>query len=129
MAEKRNPGRFTIQFSSGDPKQTQAAALLAQQGRHKAQFITSAILHYIHCSEISESNEQPVVDRSVLEQLVLEILERHGKEVPQQTPENTPLETATRLNDTAAVPSDLEQFFGESGIAAIASTLSAFQQG
>ena len=49
MAEKKNPGRVTIQFNPGDPKQLSVSELLEQQGRHKAQFITNAVLHYIHC--------------------------------------------------------------------------------
>ena len=57
MADKKNPGRFTIQFNPGDPKQLSVSELLEQQGRHKAQFITNAVLHYIHCPETPEIPE------------------------------------------------------------------------
>ena len=47
MGEKKKPGRFTLQFNMEDPQQRMASDLLEQQGRHKAQFIASAILSYI----------------------------------------------------------------------------------
>lgn len=46
MVEKRNPGRFTIQFNINDPMHLAAASILDRQGRHKAQFIVNAISFY-----------------------------------------------------------------------------------
>lgn len=46
MVEKRNPGRFTIQFNMNDPMHLAAASILDRQGRHKAQFIVNAISFY-----------------------------------------------------------------------------------
>lgn len=46
MADKKKPGRFTIQFNLKDPQQQKAAILLDRQGRYKAHFIASAVLHY-----------------------------------------------------------------------------------
>lgn len=46
MAEKKDPGKFTIRFNVADPKQRSAAELLNRQGRQKAQFLTTAVLHY-----------------------------------------------------------------------------------
>ena len=49
MSEKKKPGRFTLQFNMEDPQQRMVSELLEQQGRHKAQFIASAVLSYIQC--------------------------------------------------------------------------------
>ena len=128
MAEKKNPGRFTIQFNPGDPKQLSVSELLEQQGRHKAQFITNAVLHYIHCPETPEIPEPQPIDRNLLEQLVMDILNRQSegsRTLPQK-------EETVRVSEPELipeVPTELEKLFGKDGISAIASTLSAFQRG
>ena len=43
MRERKYLGRFTLQFNVEDPQQRTAAEILGQQGRRKAQFLTSAI--------------------------------------------------------------------------------------
>ena len=43
--EKKDPGKFTVRFNIADPQQKAVIDLLNQQGRYKAQFLTSAILH------------------------------------------------------------------------------------
>ena len=77
MGEKKRPGRFTIQFNLCDPKQKAVSDLLDQQGRSKAQFLTSAVLHYLNCPETPECRTPLPVDRESLEKLVLEILARN----------------------------------------------------
>lgn len=47
MADKRNPGRFTLLFNMADPRQQRAVELLNAQGRSKAMFLTAAVLHYV----------------------------------------------------------------------------------
>jgi len=44
MAEKKNAGRFCVQFNPSDPRHQQIIELLEQQGRRKAQFIVEAVL-------------------------------------------------------------------------------------
>ena len=44
MGEKKNAGRFCLQFNLSDPRHLQAIALLEQQSRRKAQFIVEAVL-------------------------------------------------------------------------------------
>ena len=83
MGEKKRPGRFTIQFNLCDPKQKAVSDLLDQQGRSKAQFLTSAVLHYLNCPETPECRTPLPVDRESLEKLVLEILARNTAGQPQ----------------------------------------------
>lgn len=128
MAEKKNPGRFTIQFNPGDPKQLSVSELLEQQGRHKAQFITNAVLHYIHCPETPEIPEPQTIDRNLLEQLVMDILKRQSGEV-HNAPRNEEPVPVFEPEPILEVPTELEKLFGKEGISAIASTLSAFQKG
>ena len=54
MGDKKHLGRFTVQFNLGDPQQARTAEILEQQGRQKARFISTAVLHYINCSETPE---------------------------------------------------------------------------
>ena len=128
MAEKKNPGRFTIQFNPGDPKQLSVSELLEQQGRHKAQFITNAVLHYIHCPETPEVPEPQPIDRNLLEQLVMDILKRQGGELRSVSQNEEPA-AVVEPEPILEVPTELEKLFGKEGLSAIASTLTAFQRG
>lgn len=128
MADKKNPGRFTIQFNHGDPKQQSVAELLEQQGRHKAQFITNAVLHYINCPETPETAPPQTVDKALLEKLVLEILERQGSKATMPV-ENLQVQGQSAPETNSEIPSELEKLFGKDGLSAITSTLSAFQMG
>ena len=128
MAEKKNPGRFTIQFNPGDPKQLSVSELLEQQGRHKAQFITNAVLHYIHCPETLEIPEPQPIDRDLLERLVMDILKRQDGEL-RRLPHQQEPKGVVESELIPEVPTELEKLFGKEGISAIASTLTAFQRG
>lgn len=126
MTEKKKPGRFTIQFNVADPNQMAAAELLEQQGRHKAQFITSAVLHYINCPETPEITAPAPIDKAILEKLVMEILERRQIHQQEDTIE-PPTEMEHRPELAPELSSEWEKLFGQDGISAIASTLTAFQ--
>lgn len=102
--------------------------LLEQQGRHKAQFITNAVLHYIHCPETSEIPEPQPIDRKLLEQLVMDILKRQGSET-QTLPQKEETVRVSEPELIPEVPTELEKLFGKDGLSAIASTLNAFQRG
>ena len=39
MADKKDPGKFTVRFNIHDPQHQTVVALLNQQGRNKAQFL------------------------------------------------------------------------------------------
>lgn len=73
MAEKKDPGKFTVRFNAADPQQRTVIELLNQQGRYKAQFLTSAILHYIHCPETPEI-QGTVTDSAEIERIVRHVL-------------------------------------------------------
>ena len=51
MCDKKDPGKFTIRFNIADPQQQAVAELLNRQGRYKAQFITSAVMLYVHAAQ------------------------------------------------------------------------------
>ena len=50
MSDKKDPGKFTIRFNIADPQQQAVAELLNRQGRYKAQFITNAVMLYVHAA-------------------------------------------------------------------------------
>ena len=50
MGNKKDPGKFTIRFNIADPQQQAVAELLNLQGRYKAQFITNAVMLYVHAA-------------------------------------------------------------------------------
>lgn len=55
MADKKDPGKFTIRFNIADPQQRAAVELLNRQGRYKAQFITSAVLFYSYAASDAQT--------------------------------------------------------------------------
>ena len=74
MFEKKYPGKFTVRFNMADPQQRTVIELLNQQGRYKAQFLTSAILHYVHCSETPDLRKVPAVGSEEIERIVRSVL-------------------------------------------------------
>lgn len=124
MSEKKQRGRFTLQFNMEDPQQRTASELLEQQGRHKAQFITSAILQYMRSPDPQGSVSASVVDKGMLEQMLLAIIEKH----PQLTGTSPPVRTEQTPKPTSGgkVWNDT---IGSDAMTAISETLAAFQQG
>ena len=68
MTDKKDPGKFTIRFNICDPQHKAVIDLLNRQGRSKAQFLVSAVLHYINCKETPEVSV-PVPDQAALEEM------------------------------------------------------------
>ena len=91
MAAKKQPGRFTIQFSLADPQQRQVIELLNHQGRRKAAFLTNAVLSYC-----GQSVPPPVsvsqLDLAAIEQVVRKVLQEHPEQIsqPMAEPRNSP---------------------------------------
>lgn len=52
--------------------------ILNAQGRHKAQFIAAAVLHYINCGEAPAIPLDDARLRQTVEAVVLKVLEKHG---------------------------------------------------
>ena len=114
MADKKDPGKFTVRFNIHDPQHQTVVALLNQQGRNKAQFLASAVLHYISCKE-TPNLQVPPVDPETLEKIIVSILEKrdkqkHGGGVPQKT------ESVCEIN-TAEEPQTKEESEGWPGSA------------
>ena len=85
MAEKKDPGKFTVRFNAADPQQRAVIDLLNRQGRYKAQFLTSAILHYVHCSQTPDIHGTAAVDSGEIERIVRSVLaQQQTAPVPQQ---------------------------------------------
>lgn len=113
---KKDPGKFTVRFNLCDPQQRQAAELLNQQGRSKAQFIANAVLHYSGGERAAEPQEA-AVDNDQLRQLIEDILaQRTGP--PEQVPRDQP--PVPNRADSGAL-NDIER-------QSILQTLDAFQQ-
>ena len=124
MTDKKNPGRFTIQFNAADPQQRQAAELLERQGRRKAQFLTAAILHYVCSQEAPELSRREAPDTTELEALILKILNVHFARYPNGSlpfPEETEEQTMRKMPGE-----DFSELFGPEAASAIYNTLSAF---
>ena len=80
--EKKDPGKFTVRFNMADPQQKAVIDLLNQQGRYKAQFLTSAILHYVHCSETPDIRSAAAVDSTEIERIVRHVLAQQQTTMP-----------------------------------------------
>lgn len=98
MADKKDPGKFTVRFNIHDPQHQTVVALLNQQGRNKAQFLASAVLHYINCKE-TPNLQVPPVNPETLEKIIVSILEKRDKQkrggdVPQKTESVCEINTA-----------------------------------
>ena len=76
MTEKKDPGKFTVRFNTADPHQRTVIEILNQQGRYKAQFLTSAILHYIHCSQTPDIYGVSAIGSDEIERIVYGVLAR-----------------------------------------------------
>ena len=80
--EKKDPGKFTVRFNMADPQQKAVIDLLNQQERYKAQFLTSAILHYVHCFETPDMRSAATVDSTEIERIVRQVLAQQQAAIP-----------------------------------------------
>jgi len=122
MSEKKKPGRFTLQFNLEDPQQQTVSELLEQQGRHKAQFLTSAVLYYIQQPE--QHDGQSKVDEKAIEKMLFSIIKKHPQfstAVPSERSKDTPSQPTTAANSWNTP-------MGDDAMMAISETLAAFQQ-
>lgn len=111
MSGKKDPGKFTIRFNSVDPQQREVIDLLNQQKRFKAQFLTNAVLHYVHCFQTGDIT--PMMNSEQLRHMLEDIL-------AQQRTQTTEEENQSRI-DTTDFLSDIDK-------KGIFNTLQAFQQ-
>lgn len=128
MAEKKKPGRFTLQFNMEDPQQRTASELLEQQGRHKAQFIASAVLSYVQSPKHQKHSGDPsTVDPAILEKMLLDIMKKH----PQFSTVSFdgPPETEEPAAPVTSAKGPWKDPVEDTAINAIFDTLAAFQTG
>lgn len=127
MADKKSPGRFTLNFHVEDPKQMAAVRVLNRQGRTKAQFITDAILHYMNCPE-SPAIELPSqqMDEERIRQIVRSLLQEQVSLRPQAP--TSRLQGEPAQVESLLAPADVggDSPFDEAQLAAIAKTMAAF---
>lgn len=112
MDGKKDPGKFTVRFNVADPQQREVVELLNQQGRSKAQFLTNAVQHYVHCSGAADMRDVSAMNTEQIERIVKDILFK------QQTPQES--EVLPDSNANKSLPSTDRD--------AIFRTLEAFQQ-
>lgn len=127
MADKKSPGRFTLNFNVEDPKQMAAVSILNRQGRTKAQFITDAILHYMNCPESPAMDiPPPQMDEERIRQIVRSLLQEQASPRLQAPPPSTQGEPAPAEGAPASIDIAGDTPFDENQLAAIAKTMAAF---
>lgn len=127
MGEKKKPGRFTLQFNMEDPQQRMASELLEQQGRHKAQFIASAILSYVQRPSQGHGGDSPAINEAALERMLLAIMEKHPQfaGIASSGPPGAEEAPASALSARRPWGDSVE----DNTLKAINDTLAAFRQG
>ena len=128
VADKMQPGRFTLRFNMNDPQQQAAAEILNRMGRQKAQFIAQALIHYAECKNSPQSAAPGVLDEHTLEQAILSILARHPEFIPAKPGDDTGEgQEALRMEQAEARSSAQNGIMTEEGLSAISKTLMAFR--
>ena len=134
MGDKKHLGRFTVQFNLGDPQQARTAEILEQQGRQKARFISTAVLHYINCSETPEVVLPPAPNTAEIEKIVLAVLKKHTAEdgvsasPHRPQPQESVIPSGRAPEPEIADAEGLKELLGDGGFSAIANTLASFGQ-
>lgn len=129
LFEKKDPGKFTVRFNIADPQQKTVIDVLNKQGRYKAQFLTSAILHYIHCSETPEIRTVSQVSSKEIERIVRSVLAEQKNAFQEAPPKVTePVNPWTEGSIALPLESEADRPLGGVDKAAIFKTLDAFQK-
>lgn len=126
MLEKKDPGKFTVRFNIADPQQRTVIQLLNEQGRYKAQFLTSAVLHYVHCTKTSDIHGIPTMTSEEIERIVRNILSEQQRIDPPQeiaASDSLPKESGSTLPTI-----DSTDLLGDADKEAIFQTMSAFHK-
>ena len=130
MAQKKDPGRFTISLNLEDPIQREVAQAINRQGpRRKAQFIVNAISHYIHCTEtpVIPVCQEPGADSAEIEAVILQVLAEKGL-LREDTGAAPPAPAVLPTGREQEVRRQTETLIGERGLNAMQSTMAAFRR-
>lgn len=117
MNGKKDPGKFTVRFNIADPQQREVVETLDKQGRCKAQFITNAVLHYIHGGSVPDAQTAPATNSKEIERIVRDILAQ------QTSPLEAPVPRALEPSN-----SDFGANLDSADKSAILKTMQSFQQ-
>lgn len=129
MSEKKEQNKFTIQFSPADPAHRQVIDILNQQGRRKAQFLVSAVQHYLHCPETPDIPQPVPVDTRVIEDIVRRIIEGRSEPFPAERKQDTAQPQSTVPKTENLDCDEYSQLLGTDGMNAISQTLAMFRKG
>ena len=102
MVLKKERGRFSLRFNGNDPVQRTAIELLEQQPPHsKSQYIANALVYYnTHYANDPKPLKVPVIDRTAIEAIVLEIMQRRAhNRLPIDGRSEVPSVTASDVQD------------------------------
>lgn len=102
MVLKKERGRFSLRFNGNDPVQRTAIELLEQQPPHsKSQYIANALVYYnTHYANDPKPLKVPVIDRTAIEAIVLEIMQRRAQNrLPIDGRSEVPSVTASDVQD------------------------------
>lgn len=128
MADKMQPGKFTLRFNMNDPQQQAAADILNRMGRQKAQFLARAIVHYMECREAPQIKAAAVMDEQMLEQAILAVLARHPNLMrPNASTDEPVVQEALETEQPGSEPPVWDDVMSEEGLSAITKTLAAFR--
>ena len=122
MPQKKDIGKFTIQFNPIDPCHQRVIELLNSQGRRKAQFIANAITHYIHCSQTPDIPQDISYD---IKDMVVEAVNQYMRNKEKHEQNRDSIKTKTESGSTSIAYDDMP--FDENDIKAIAETMSIFK--
>lgn len=127
MFEKKDPGKFTVRFNAADPQQRTVIELLNQQGRYKAQFLTSAILHYVHCPETPDILGVSAVGSEEIERIVRSVLAQRQTVPVQKSEQEAAAETLQPREPLDSQPPKRSSTSEDADREAIFKTLDAFR--
>lgn len=128
MAKKKEGNKFTIQFNPADPQHAQTIDILNQQGRRKAQFITNAVMHYLHCTNAPNIPQTVPIDTAVIETIVRRIMEEQGKSlsIPKEGVKELPKRIVPK---TESIQYDeATELLGKDGMSSIVNTMAMFRK-
>lgn len=131
MSGKSTPYRFTLRFHDQDFQQKYVADLLNGMGRHKAQYITTAILHYINCTKTPDIEQnQDAQQQQRLEIMVRMAIEALGMgHFIQDTPKEVLEEpTPKRRHADVLTAEDTKDGLDGLNLDAIMASLSSFHE-
>lgn len=128
MADKMQPGRFTLRFNMNDPQQQAAVEILNRMGRQKAQFIAQALTHYTECKCHPQVETPAAWDERALERAILSVLARHPEFMsPRQGDDAVEVQDSLQVEQTEEPSSVQDSLLAENSLISISKTLAAFR--